>query len=118
MNYPKYQHQTAFKVINRHYDPWAPKKSFYWQRKAAEQTAKQVQGDLLQLDGYWRPAGVDPNVVYVLYGTSGMVGIYTDKARLMTAYESFAESEAPSYEALLSGKLNYYVEEVTLNDMG
>ena len=118
MKYPKYQHQTAFKIVNRHRNPFAPKKSFYWQRKAAEETAKQVQGTLLELDGYWRPAGVDPNVVYVLYGTSGMVGIYTDKARLMTAYESFAESEAPDYEELTSGKLNYYVEEVTLNDMG
>lgn len=118
MKYPKYQHQTAFKVINRHHNSFAPKKAFYWQRKAAEETAKQVQGDLLQLDGYWRPAGVDPNIVYMLCSPSGVLGIYTDKARLMTAYESFAESEAPSYEVLLSGKLNYYVEEVTLNDMG
>lgn len=118
MKYPKYQHQTAFKVINRHHNSFAPKKAFYWQRKAAEETTKQVQGDLLQLDGYWRPAGVDPNVVYVLYSTSGMIGIYTDKARLMTAYENFSESEAPSYEELLSGKLNYYVEEMVLNDMG
>lgn len=115
----KRQHQTAYKVVDK---KTAGGKTYFWQKKAADDEAQKTGGIVLHLDGYWRPAGEDADMVYVLLNNWGDSGIFTDKARVVEWLTNRLELDEVSTEGLTFDKLasdgfeGYWVTEAPLND--
>ena len=109
----KRRHQMAYLLVDR--KKQAGGKSYYWQKNAAKTAAEKSGGTMLQLSGYWKPMNEEPDLVYTLYCAGSLLGIYTDKARLMEAYQAVVGDTPLTYEELAVGADSYYVQEMVLN---